>query len=301
MGKPYTDDELKDLTEEERLALEEGEETEDEELDEGEDGPTDEGDEGVDNEGADEGDASDDSGDDAPDEQEAAADDEEVEQPKARRDDEPPPILNVQAPDDADDRMAEITSQKDKLAEKFEDGDLTAKEYQQELDKLNKAEREIEQATFKAQLAEDMRQQQQRNAWLSTVNQFLDEHPDYREKKLLYKNLDMVVREIAADEANSSLSGREILERAHAQIQDELGIKRVVQEKPDAQEKPSRKSAPRPDLPPNLAKIPAADMSEVEDSRWAHLDKLMDRDPERYERELSKLSDVDREAYLSAM
>jgi hypothetical protein len=266
----YTEEEMQDLTEEERAALEdlEAEEAEAEAEDEKEEA----------------GEADGGNGDDA---------EEEVGKDSVAT--EFQPLLDADAPEDAAEQLEAIARQKEELVQKFDDGELTAKEYQLELDKLAKREREIEQAQFKARLAQEMAEQQQRNAWLATVNQFLSEHAEYRQYPLRYKALDLAVRELAAQEENQGLSGREILEKAHEQIVEQFGLARAEDDL-----KPEGKKRRKIEAPPTLANVPAASATETEDGRWAKLDRLMETDPERYERELAKLSDADREAYLAA-
>jgi hypothetical protein len=266
----YTEEEMQDLTEEERAALEdlEAEEAEAEAEDEKEEA----------------GEADGGNGDDA---------EEEVGKDSVAT--EFQPLLDADAPEDAAEQLEAIARQKEELVQKFDDGELTAKEYQLELDKLAKREREIEQAQFKARLAQEMAEQQQRNAWLATVNQFLSEHSEYRQYPLRYKALDLAVRELAAQEENQGLSGREILEKAHEQIVEQFGLARTEDDL-----KPEGKKRRKIEAPPTLANVPAASATETEDGRWAKLDRLIETDPERYERELAKLSDADREAYLAA-
>ena len=266
---------LETLTEEERAALEE----EGDALDEVDEDEAAEGDTAA---ASPDGERVDDSGEG---ESQEEAEDEETKDVSG-----PAPLLAADAPADADEKLAEIARQKEELVQKFEDGDLTAKEYQLELDKLAKQEREIEQAQFKAKLAQEMAEQQARNAWLQTVNQFLDEHKEYRQFPLRYKALDIAVRELAAKEENQGLSGREILEKAHAQIVEQFGLVK-------GEQKPESKREIK--APPTLAKVPASAATETENGRWARLDRLMETDPIRYEMELAKLPEEEREAYLS--
>lgn len=277
----YTEEELQDLTEEERAALEE----EGDALDEVDEDEAAGGDTAA---ASPDGERVDDSGEGKS--QEGAGDEE------TKGVSGPAPLLAADAPADADEKLAEIARQKEELVLRFDDGELTAKEYQLEMDKLAKQEREIEQAQFKAKLAQEMAEQQQRNAWLATVNQFLSEHAEYRQYPLRYKALDVAVRELAAQEENQGLSGREILEKAHEQIVEQFGLARTEDDP-----KPEGKKRRKPiEAPPTLANVPAASATETEDGRWARLDRLMETDPERYERELAKLSDADRDAYLAA-
>lgn len=291
MGR-MTDEELDEmgLTEEEREALLEddgGEEVDDIEDDEDDEGDSDDGQEGGDA-GADGGDG----------EADADADAEEVDEPEESQKPRPAPILTAEDAEDADERLTEIAEQKERLIEQFDDGDLTAKEYQLELDKLAKQEREIEQTVFKANIAREMAEQQQHNEWMAQVDAFLTENPHYRQSKLMYQTLDIAVRQVASDEANRNLSGRQILEKAHSQIVEQFGLEG---EKEAGADKAARKPGRKPiSAPPTLARVPAADMTETENTRWSKLDRLMETDPERYEREVAKLSEADHEAYLAS-
>ena len=89
------------------------------------------------------------------------------------------PVLIASAPDDLDSQLAALAENKSALVDQFDNGELTAREYQQQLDALAKQEREIERVQFKAQLADDMRRQSEANAWASEVNTFIGEHKVY--------------------------------------------------------------------------------------------------------------------------
>lgn len=244
----------------------------------------------------DDGEADDDQGaDDETTDAEGKADDDEQEQPaRAER----APILTAEDPGDTEEKLKAIADSKEKLIEEFDDGELTAKEYQIELDKLAKQERDIERVVDRANLARDMEEQRARNEWLDTVNTFLEDHDEYRKFPMRHRALDAAVRELAAVEENASLSGAEILEKAHDQIVEQFGI----QKQPKPKDEGDKKRAGRKiDAPPSLARVPASDLTETGDStRWSKLDRLMETDPERYEAEMGKLSDADREAYLQA-
>lgn len=207
------------------------------------------------------------------------------------------PLLVAQAPADAEAKLAEISTQKEELLTQFDDGDITAKEYQQKLDALMKQERQIELDLREAQLAAKLEQQRQVNEWNATIQSFITENPRYNPKTSprMYQMLDMEVRAVATSDEfknrTDSAAGRLILQRAHENLAKELGF----EVKPA-----SKQTAPKPNLPPSLHNTPAADTNDVTGGKWAVLDRLQATDPIRYEDELMKLSDRDREAYLSA-
>lgn len=210
------------------------------------------------------------------------------------------PILIVQPPADADAKLAEISAQKGELLTKFDDGDITAKEYQTELDKLNKQERDIEFAINEAKLAEKIESQRQANEWKATVDAFIATNQRYNPEKseAMYKLLDLEVRRVATTDEfkgrTDSAAGREILQKAHENLAAQLGFEAKPKAKQDKQ--PVKK----PELPPNLAKVPAAEQNDTNGGKYAVLDRLATTDPIRYEDELMKLSEAERNAYLAA-
>lgn len=207
----------------------------------------------------------------------------------------PAPILEAEIPADADARIQEIATQKDQIAEQFDNGDLTGREYQAALDKLNKQEREIEQEVFKANLAAEMSETQARNSWIETTRSFLDEHAEYRSSPLRYSALNEVVKSIAKEESSAGLTGRQILEKAHDRVAQELGGTPAKKEEPAAA-KPAKQNQ---EVPTTLAKLPAAETEDTSGNRFASLDRLAETDPLRYEQQMAKMSPADREAYLS--
>lgn len=210
------------------------------------------------------------------------------------------PVFVAQVPADAEAKLADIASKKEALITQFDDGDITAKEYQRDLDALMKEERQIEQALLEAQIAAKMEQQRQVNEWNATVGGFIAENPRYDPKTSprMYKMLDAEVREVANSEEfknrTDSAAGRLILQRAHENLAKELGF----EVKPAAGKQ--QQKVPKPTLPPSLHTAPAAEASETSNGKWAVLDRLQATDPVGYEEALMKLSDRDRDAYLSA-
>ena len=211
------------------------------------------------------------------------------------------PILVAQAPEDAEAKLAEIASAKESLITKFDEGDITAKEYQAELDKLLKKERSIEWSVEKAKLAGEIEAQRQANEWKSTVNAFISENPRYDPEKApsMYKLLDLEVRRVATTDEfknrTDSAAGREILAKAHENLAKELGFAPAKTE----EKKPAPPAGKKPDTVPSLHATPASDVNDTNGGKYAVLDRLAATDPIRYEEELMKLSDSERNAYLA--
>ena len=280
------------LTDEERAVLEEGEDTTDADNGEGANDGTGEGDgaEGA-GDGEDSGSQGDGSGDTPAGEGEGSTE-------GVKGLDTSAPILVVNAPEDADGKLKDIATKKEELLAKFDDGDITTKEYQAELDALNKQEREVEWGIEKAKLASEMEAQRQANDWKATVDNFIRENPRYSPEKApsMYQLLDIEVRRVAGTDEFKNRSdpgaGREILAKAHENIAKDLGF--------DAKPNKQKPAASKPNLPPNLASVPAADQNDTQGGKYAVLDRMASTDPIAYEEALMKLPEGERNAYLAS-
>jgi hypothetical protein len=204
------------------------------------------------------------------------------------------PLLVVESPADADDRLKTIATQKEDLITQFDDGEITAKEYQQQLDALAKQEREIERAMERAALAAEMEQQRLKNEWTSTVNAFIEANAVYKENPRLYRALDQEVRDVANSEEGKTMSGARILAKAHENLAQAFGfaVKQPTGDK--------GKTIPRGETPPSLHGVPAADANDVSGGKYSALDRLASTNPIAYEEALMKLPDSERDAYLAS-
>lgn len=206
------------------------------------------------------------------------------------------PLLVAPAVEDLDSRLADIATKKDALLTQFDDGDITAREYQKQLDALAKEERQLEFQQHEAQLAAKLEQQRLQNEWTSTCNSFVESHPIYKDNARLYKALDAEVRELAAKPETANWSGQRFLDEAHKNLKAAFGFN----EPADTGKQAKAKFDPTASLPPNLAKVPAADIESTTGGKYAVLDRLASTDPLAYEDALAKMSDAERNAYLGA-
>jgi hypothetical protein len=213
-------------------------------------------------------------------------------EPAAEAKQESAPILVAPVPENVEAQLAEIATKKTELFQQFDDGDLTAKEYQIQLDALGKQERQIELQQERAELAAQMEQQRLENEWKATYTAFLNNNSAYRDNPRLYRALDAEVRELAAKPETVNWSGQKFLEEAHKNLKQAFGFQ---DGKPD-----QRRVAPNLDLPPNLAKVPAADVEDTNGGRFAVLDRMASTDPLGYEEALNKMSAAERDAYMAS-
>lgn len=215
------------------------------------------------------------------------------------------PILVAEAPEGAESRMTEIATEKAALGTKFDDGDLTTAEYQAQLDALNKEERTLERAIDRAEIARDLENQRINNERTDEINAFLKEVDIPRDNKnLRFLVLDAAVIAVANDEANVNLSAREVMQKAYDLCieQGALVPKKGAAEQTAAAAKTDPKAAEKPaktpiKAPPSLAHLPASEINDTEDNRFAYLNRISD--PDKREAAFAKLSAADQEAYLA--
>lgn len=300
MANPAITDEMRDSLTEEELAgmldtdlVDEGHDAEDEDDDltkggkpgtEGEPAAKDEGGNDDTNKTADELAA-----------EQAAADSDSLGQQSPER--KPRPIFeSPDVPADVDDQIAAAKLAKFKLAEKFDEGEITAVEYAKQMEDINDFQQDLQNRKFKAQLAAESQQSREMDSWEDTCSSFLSAHPEIQKSKLRYDSFDYSVRLVTGDPANAGLSGEQHLEKAYQNWVSELGIHVAPVQQQEQKPTPSQVKAK---VVPNIGSLPAAQANDTEDGKFAHLDRLATTDPLKYEAQLMRLSDADRELYLS--
>jgi hypothetical protein len=295
----YTQEELAQLTDEEREALLADDEGTDEgEGDDAGDGAADGYDDGADDEDDDEDDQGE--GDDDSDEGEGdeagegegsdegegdsgtaeagGADDAEADASDTGPTEQQAP--QQQAPVDFNAALATIDAQLDKIEEQYDEGELTARERRQQARELEDQRVNLIVAQREAYAAAQRAHEEQNRA----VDSFLAEVGIPRDDNdPRFAAYDKCVIKVANDPASAQLSARAILEKAHALYAEQFGI----QSKAPAKEKAAKPVKPRVDLPPTPTD---------EGSRFAWLDRL---DPVTREAEVAKLSPADLDSYLT--
>lgn len=222
-----------------------------------------------------------------------------AEQPKAAP--APAPILIVDAPADAQDRLSQIATDKAALLDKYENGDITAKELHTQTDALNEQQFELRQQLREAELARKLEAQRAQNEWDGQCRSFLEGRTEYHGDagKDRFQALDEAIKAMARMPINKGVSGDKLLLKAHNAVRAAYG------DAPEAAAAPQKKInqpvVPKPAIPPtNIGKLPAADANDTSGSEFAALDTLAKgADVEAYEAALTKLSDSQRARYMA--
>lgn len=286
-----TDEELARLTPMEIKALEDNEDFYDDGLPEGQSAGEDAGDDEDDGDDAAEVAAAAESAAAAADETPAPA----AAAPAEEAADEPAyipqmPVLDIKAPEDAQEQLAALSVEKAELARMLDDGEISTTDFMKQVDEANEKARAIHEQLSAENLSKSMKQQQEVNEWQSAVSRFLTKHKnDYPADSMRLRALDECVKTVA--KTADGLTGDQIMQKAHELMQKEFGI---VQAKPAATTKPAV------EIPPTLGSLPAAEMNLDVNTKFARLDKLFETDPLAYEAAVSKLSDAERDEYNRA-
>lgn len=291
---PLTAEELAMLTDEEREGLLEGEEDNDGEQDE-----TDADDQDDDKQDDNDGDNADNADDDADkqDQGDDKQDDEDGDDDEITP--QPAPLFKADVPADIQAKRQEIDSKEDALVEQFDNGDITFAEYNKQLRQLNNERSVLERAELKAELAREASVSQFEQNWNTSLNTFLADHPEIDLSNDVHTTIfDKLLRQETAPviEKGGQIGIREI-KKAHARFLKELNLTGA---EPKAEPAPKAKAKKDNVVPPTLGKVPASTATSTDDGRFAHLDRLADSDPIKFEEALLKMSAADRDAYMAS-
>ena len=209
-----------------------------------------------------------------------------------------------QLPKDAQDKLKGLNDQAADLADKFDGGDLTAREYHSQREALDE-----QRSTLRTQINDAQKAWQKGlNDWSNrTVKAFLRDHKEYSTANpTMNRMLDAEVR--ALQLATNDPFNPRILRQAHANSQKAMGKAPAAPaaEKPGKPGKAaaSKKDKPpvlpgkkKPAVPPTLARVPQDQIEDANGGKYARLDRLSARDPHAFEETMLRMSAKDRAAY----
>lgn len=195
--------------------------------------------------------------------------------------------------EDFDQKMADLNTKEDQLSEKFDDGELTQKEFRQQLREIDAERRSLENQHANYERQMDMKKAK----WKWEIDTFMDQTKkkdgiDYKDDDVFNAALDKVVRKLAQAPENQGKPDRWFLDEAHKEIKAKFNLKSASAD-PKADALRDRK--PNLDgLPPSLGTAPAA-QTETGGDEFAHLDSLQGM---ALERALAKMTSDQVRRYL---
>jgi hypothetical protein len=193
-----------------------------------------------------------------------------------------PVAYSVLAPEDADDKIKALRTEKAGAFKKLMDGDMSPEEYSVVEDRVLGDISNIERQVTVATTAAELTMQNAQRSWLQRVNATIDsalknDGIDYRANKELNEQLDRGVKFLANDPANADKPEQWFLDEAHAMVKARNGIAKPATSGPAASPPASTSRAGKaPDLSgvhPNIARQPAAADSD-DGGEFSHLNGL---------------------------
>lgn len=198
-----------------------------------------------------------------------------------RRD--PTPLLDTRVPEDLPERLAALDEEKAELVSRFDDGELTAREYSDRLQAIADKRSDVEWMRRKADFAKEAHETAITKNWENAVSKFMTTTgKDITAKgEAALLAFDSYVKRVTSDPSNSRLSDRAQLAKAHKAFRADFG------------KLPAARSHSAYDAEPGSAADHARDSAD-----FARLDRLADSDPIAYEKAIERMSPEEADKYL---
>lgn len=231
---------------------------------------------------------------------------------KAKADPEPEPepekpvvaprprgVLNDTLPEDYSQRVEANNAAQDELAQKYEDGDISFAEYNKGMRKLTEEAMDLREVKMRAEISEQSSTNSLQQHWDGLMSSFLGAHPEAISTPVRQNAFDHILREVTAPVmAAGGMPGQAEIDKAYARLAEEFGIQAKQPDQNKAAEPPAAKKENK--VPPTLGAVPAAAHTDVDDGKWAHLDRLAEQDPIKFEETLMKMSEAERNEYMQS-
>lgn len=205
------------------------------------------------------------------------------------------PLYRAKPVADFDGQISALESQKKDLRTKYQDGDLDLDEYEDQREKIEDQARALREENFKATFAKEQEEQFKEQKWQWEGRRFLDNNPQFEQNEAIFNalNANVIALQNKAIREGKDQYDPEIIIEAKRQLEEALALVGGAKPADPASRPPASKA--KPEVPPNLGDLPAADVAETGGDEFAHLDKL---DGMALEAELAKLSKADQDRYL---
>lgn len=208
-------------------------------------------------------------------------------------------VLNDTLPEDYSQRVEANTAAQDELAQKYEDGDISFAEYNKGMRKLTEEAMDLREVKMRAEISEQSSTNSLQQHWDGLMSSFLGAHPEAISTTVRQNAFDQILREVTAPVmAAGGMPGQAEIDKAYARLAEEFGIQAKQPDPNKAAEPPAARKENK--VPPTLGAVPAAAHTDVDDGKWAHLDRLAEQDPIKFEETLMKMSEAERNEYMQS-
>lgn len=208
-------------------------------------------------------------------------------------------VLNDTLPEDYSQRVEANNAAQDELAQKYEDGDISFAEYNKGMRKLTEEAMDLREVKMRAEISEQSSTNSLQQHWDGLMSAFLGSHPEAISTPVRQNAFDHILREVTAPVmAAGGMPGQAEIDKAYARLAEEFGIQAKQPDPNKGAEPPAAKKENK--VPPTLGAVPAAAHTDVDDGKWAHLDRLAEQDPIKFEETLMKMSEAERNEYMQS-
>ena len=208
-------------------------------------------------------------------------------------------VLNDTLPEDYSQRVEANNTAMDELAQKYEDGDISFAEYNKGMRKLTDEAMDLREVKMRAEISEVSSTNSVQQHWDGLMGSFLTAHPEAISTPVRQNAFDHILREITAPVmAAGGMPGQAEIDKAYARLAEEFGIQAKQPDGDKGAQPPAAKKENK--VPPTLGAVPAAAHTNVDDGKWAHLDRLAEQDPIKFEETLMKMSEAERNEYMQS-
>lgn len=202
-------------------------------------------------------------------------------------------------------RLDQIDEEINALTTQFDEGEISARDYNAQFRALEREAADIERRALKAEIEAEAENRASEKLWNRDVVAWMEDHKNIDvSNRVLILALDAAVREVQKDPANDKLSNMKVLDKAYASLASAFNLpKTPVPETPAKAAKPVL--APKAKPVPTLASVGAAEAGGIDDGRWSKLVRLMENasTSTEFEDTFARMSERDREdfgRYLNA-
>lgn len=192
-------------------------------------------------------------------------------------------VYSAELPADIEGQQKQISDELGTLRDKFKAGDLEVDDYETQRDALLGKREDLNKAIIKAEISQEMQQQDAQQAWQSAIERTFDSAAkpesggvDYRTDKTKAADLDLFVRRLGEDPANADKGMDWFLNEGHRRVLALHGISRAAAAPtpaPAPAATPTRKP-PVAAVPATLAQVPGSDGPGDVAGEFADLDAL---------------------------
>ena len=182
------------------------------------------------------------------------------------------------------------------LGEQMENGDIDFAEYHKKQLDLNNERMELYREVDKQKIFKELAAQEDARAWTNAQNDFFakDGNAAIKDKPLLYNALNAAIKQVTEHPEANGKAFDWVLNQAKAEVETQLGVR--IGTTPAAAPAPKRHDAGKTQLPMTLSNLPSAAAQDVGTDEFGHLDKMEGMDlelalaelpPEKVDRYLS--------------